>query len=548
MTTVLSAADVRNGYCISAPGYYTLEESVELLMDPRGVGTMAGIVIDSSDVTLDLGGNWIGQSDTSAKRDRFFTIIQLASSPFPSGKGPADFGDTRTFSNLVIRNGTLGRSSHFGIHGQETVDTVIEDLEIRDFEVAGISLNAPQNVTIRRVTVPTIFRGPRPDFETSQVLILAELVRRALLDTGRVYPEWDEEIEARIAASVEHNLTNVTEGSAAYGIAIHGKAGGAGPLIRYPSSDPARSVNISNVSVGYIELKSPLVAITGCPVVGSRSSEAGSYGQGSGVTQRGPIRDVVNTDTSRLRLDIHTFIMALPSYLTPSIQTAQRNTVSDVDTSERSRPRTTFSSGAVQNCCAFSRAEGTRGFTSHDVDGMGHTLTATAGILVQDTVGLTMDNVCCMHPVLDSNAMMAERVLVSATVDAEFTNIMRAPTVVNVPLAPAMRSAEDPCCPVSWGRPPCHTGGPCDCSVNSSQTFVISAVNQGLMPDGLRLPFTSASSYVATFDDQPCSLHVTRNDCISCGNTVVPPGRGYPSGRPVVPLVLNGDCCSDDIE
>ena len=42
---------------------------------------------------------------------------------------------------VLIKNGTLSRSSHHGIHGNKNTNIIIQNLSIKDFEVAGIALN-----------------------------------------------------------------------------------------------------------------------------------------------------------------------------------------------------------------------------------------------------------------------------------------------------------------------------------------------------------------------------------------------------------------------
>ncbi len=54
---------------------------------------------------------------------------------------------------MVIRNGTLGVSSHHGIHGLGAQTVVLENLVIRDFEVAAVHLNGAADVTLRNVVV-----------------------------------------------------------------------------------------------------------------------------------------------------------------------------------------------------------------------------------------------------------------------------------------------------------------------------------------------------------------------------------------------------------
>lgn len=180
---VLTQRDFENGtYIISNPGVYTLGSDIEFLLhdgstvtDPArflfpstaqvteggpysskayALGFFAAIVIASDNVVLDLGGFTLKQSKAHSLVQRFFSLIELASSPFPASAGPADFGDYVVAANhVVIRNGRLGRSAHHGIHGNGNSDITLENLIIEDFEVAGVSCNAIRQLSMHRVTI-----------------------------------------------------------------------------------------------------------------------------------------------------------------------------------------------------------------------------------------------------------------------------------------------------------------------------------------------------------------------------------------------------------
>ena len=84
---------------------------------------------------------------------RFFALVELADRPFVSGQGPADFGsDIRAGKNVVIRNGTIGRSSHHGVHGNFNERIRISDVDFVDYEVAALALNGVQGLDVRNVT------------------------------------------------------------------------------------------------------------------------------------------------------------------------------------------------------------------------------------------------------------------------------------------------------------------------------------------------------------------------------------------------------------
>ena len=118
-----------------------------------GLGFFSAIAIASSDVTLDLNDFTLEQSEGHALFQRFFSLIELANSPFLKSVGPAQFvGDNSTFipaSNIqIIGPGTLGRSSHHGIHGNDNSNILIRNVVFTDFEVAAVSLNNVDSVEI----------------------------------------------------------------------------------------------------------------------------------------------------------------------------------------------------------------------------------------------------------------------------------------------------------------------------------------------------------------------------------------------------------------
>jgi len=161
----LTQDDFKNGaYIIDIPGVYTFQE--DIVFRPTGtlnssepetwmfpdittapynkspfiLGHFAGIIIQTDGVTLDLNGKTFSQSEEHALMQRFFALVELASSPFKPNVGPAAFGDASSFfpaSNVVIENGKFGRSSHHAIHGNNNKGVTLRYLDISDFEVGG---------------------------------------------------------------------------------------------------------------------------------------------------------------------------------------------------------------------------------------------------------------------------------------------------------------------------------------------------------------------------------------------------------------------------
>ena len=170
---------VQGTYRITSPGRYLLTEDIVFSPNPRknGVPTEAqrtghyanrayhmgfftAITVECDNVLIDLQGFTLEQSSLHQKQQRFYSNIELSSSPFPAGTGPSNFGSpTQPCTNIIVRNGVLGRSAHHGIHGNNATNVIIERLEIRDAEVAAISLNGCKHLLIRHNIINHIGRS-----------------------------------------------------------------------------------------------------------------------------------------------------------------------------------------------------------------------------------------------------------------------------------------------------------------------------------------------------------------------------------------------------
>lgn len=175
----LSQSDFKHGtYQIKEPGYYKLKENIEF--DPNSendympsasqiqsgkypvgqngayhLGFFAAITIETKNVILDLNNFTIKQSKKHNLLQRFYANIEMNSAPFIPGQGPStkkfssdDKGNStsfRTAENCFILNGTLGLSSHHGIHGNINKNCVFKNLNINTYEVGAIALNGAEN-------------------------------------------------------------------------------------------------------------------------------------------------------------------------------------------------------------------------------------------------------------------------------------------------------------------------------------------------------------------------------------------------------------------
>ena len=105
------------------------------------LGFFAAISISATNVYLDLNDKYIKMSDEFLKRQRYFSIIELASKPFKASKGPPQFSNMHlpltAAKKTIVTNGWLGVSSHHGIHGNDNDEIWVHNVKMRDFEVGG---------------------------------------------------------------------------------------------------------------------------------------------------------------------------------------------------------------------------------------------------------------------------------------------------------------------------------------------------------------------------------------------------------------------------
>ena len=113
--------------------------------------------MQADDVTIYLNDFSIAQCKEHALMQRFFAVIELASAPFDDNIGPHDFVSS-TFTpakNFKLAGpGTVGLSSHHGIHGNENENIKILDVTFKNFEVGAVSLNNVKELKIKDCNIP----------------------------------------------------------------------------------------------------------------------------------------------------------------------------------------------------------------------------------------------------------------------------------------------------------------------------------------------------------------------------------------------------------
>jgi hypothetical protein len=184
--TLLKQADFEHGTLqIQAGGLYVLCEDIVFGPDRTyadtvsayatnkayRMGFFAAITIECDDVILDLQGCTIRQSYEHYCHQRFFNVIELANAPFITEQGPALVNQSASASaaskypyvaanNCLLINGTIGLSSHGGVHGNNNCNVLLQNLTVQDFETTGIQLNGVRGAFVDGVTLVGITIAP----------------------------------------------------------------------------------------------------------------------------------------------------------------------------------------------------------------------------------------------------------------------------------------------------------------------------------------------------------------------------------------------------
>jgi len=176
------------------------------------------------DVTIDLNGHELKMGKEFYFQQRWFSIIEIGSKAFISGQGPGNFGAfLESSSNIVIKNGILGLTSHHSIHGNDATAVTIQDLTIRDFEVCGIALNGFTNIVIENVEVGPSFKEVPVLGVYTQARIMLPRLRKIMNDNpdGTVTFSSRTENKVMTMADIEENL--VEQMDAMFAHIIQGK-------------------------------------------------------------------------------------------------------------------------------------------------------------------------------------------------------------------------------------------------------------------------------------------------------------------------------------
>ena len=328
-TTFLRQSNFDNGtYRITMPGIYTLAENIVFspnvhnqglpTFDQRTSGSysskayvlgfFAAITIETDNVILDLGGYTIEQSIIHQRQQRFYAHIELSSTPFPHKAGPADFGIVApACQDVIIRNGTLGRSSHHGIHGNQCATVVIEHLVITGQEVAAISINGSNNMLIRHVNIGNIGKS---DFNsalsqaTFALKVLTKIVKR-IPNTFFPFNGGSKTVK-QVFHALENDIANATKGVRcapkymltanglsdcnAYGIVMAGKGVHVGQARTKPVEPHNSDIILHNICIDRVHTEPVEIVAHACPKL-NPAPNSGAYGAPRSV---GPFGDVIH--------------------------------------------------------------------------------------------------------------------------------------------------------------------------------------------------------------------------------------------------------------
>jgi len=124
------------------------------------LGFFAAVTIEASNVVLDLNGHSISMHDHFYYQQRYFIVVQISNKPFGDSAGPTwtGSGQITGLTNIEIKNGILGLSSHIGMHAVECSNVHLSDLVIKDFETHGVVFNGFTNLQLDNVEIgPSVF-------------------------------------------------------------------------------------------------------------------------------------------------------------------------------------------------------------------------------------------------------------------------------------------------------------------------------------------------------------------------------------------------------
>jgi len=271
------------------------------------LGFFAAITIETTGVILDLNGKTIKQTTLHNLQQRFYANIEMASAPFIPAQGPATFSTPSNFKageKVLIKNGTLGSSSHHGIHGNTMKDIILQNLSIEDFEVAGIALNGAINSILYNITIKNTSLNIRVLSTYSQARFIRTFLQTVPAGTtingkniADVITDLNSGLEEAKNAVLVGNTPSNMFGNSHFDKGYDGNVYGLvlnvnGVVVNdFITTRPSEAIGNQNIYLQNITIKNIISRPVEIMALNSVPDEGGAYGSGRQV---GPIGDILD--------------------------------------------------------------------------------------------------------------------------------------------------------------------------------------------------------------------------------------------------------------
>lgn len=315
---------------ITKPGIYILQENIEFEPNsgndfmPTGpqiasgqypvgtagayhLGFFAAITIETTGVILDLNGKTIKQTTLHSLQQRFYANIELASAPFIPAQGPATFSTPSNFKageKVLIKNGTLGISSHHGIHGNKMKNIILQNLSIENFEVAGIALNGAINSILYNITIKNTCTNCRVLSTYSQARFIRTFLQTVPAgtvingkDISGVITDLNNGLEeaknAVLAGNIPSNMFGNSHFDKGYDGNVYGLVLNVNGVVvnDFITTRPVEAIGNQHIYLQNITIKNIISRPVEIIALNSVPDEGGAYG---GARQVGPIGDILD--------------------------------------------------------------------------------------------------------------------------------------------------------------------------------------------------------------------------------------------------------------
>ena len=289
------------------------------------LGFFAGITVEADKVVINMNKKKIKMSEKFYFMQRFFSLIELASSPFIPTQGPGDFGkNVRYGENVIIRLGRFGLSSHNGIHGNNNKHLYLNNLEIKDFEIAGVALNDVDNFLFSESVMGQNFQNVpvkgNVAFLVFAVRSLKRMVNMNMLQWKPLYQEGKKILDRiyfnyRTGRDIEFPLGNdsgLADGLN-YGVVINSRGVAINGFTACCSSEKSNGILSENVYIDNIKIKD-IVALPEEVVSIAKEGKPVVMGFGS-ILRLGELTDLSSTDGTVEKSPFSNFVFSLADKL-----------------------------------------------------------------------------------------------------------------------------------------------------------------------------------------------------------------------------------------